>query len=64
MGTNLFCFMFQFYQSLYGHKFPVTCMDFTSDSTVIVTGSKDKNCKLWGLDFCDVRKSIFAHDGE
>jgi U3 small nucleolar RNA-associated protein 12 len=27
----------------------------------LVTGSADKNIKIWGLDFGDCHKSIFAH---
>jgi WD40 repeat protein len=27
----------------------------------MVTGSMDKNLKIWGLDFGDCHKSIFAH---
>lgn len=37
------------------------CMDISSDNTLLVTGSADKNAKLWGLDFGDCHKSIFAH---
>jgi U3 small nucleolar RNA-associated protein 12 len=33
----------------------------SSDETVIVTGSADKNVKIWGLDFGDCQKSMFAH---
>ena len=29
---------------------------------MLVSGSADKNIKLWGMDFGDVHKSIFAHD--
>jgi U3 small nucleolar RNA-associated protein 12 len=36
-------------------------MDISSDSTLIATCSADKNVKLWGLDFGDCHKSIFAH---
>ncbi|KAK3148354.1 hypothetical protein QOZ80_3BG0293970 [Eleusine coracana subsp. coracana] len=46
---------------LYGHKLPVLCMDISSDGTLIVTGSADKNLKIWGMDFGDCHKSIFAH---
>lgn len=53
---------FQFFISLYGHKLPVLCMDISSDSTLIATGSSDRNIKIWGLDFGDCHKSIFAHD--
>jgi U3 small nucleolar RNA-associated protein 12 len=48
--------------SLYGHKLPVLCMDISSDSTLIATGSADRNIKIWGLDFGDCHKSLFAHD--
>ena len=37
-------------------------MDISSDSTLIVTGSADRNIKIWGLDFGDCHKSLFAHD--
>lgn len=36
-------------------------MDISSDGELIVTGSADKNLKIWGLDFGDCHKSIFAH---
>lgn len=32
------------------------------DSRLIVTCSADKNVKIWGLDFGDCHKSIFAHE--
>lgn len=37
-------------------------MDISYDSTIICTGSADRNVKIWGLDFGDCHKSIFAHD--
>lgn len=37
-------------------------MDISFDSKLIVTCSADKNVKIWGLDFGDCHKSIFAHD--
>lgn len=37
-------------------------MDISSDSTLIATGAADRNVKLWGMDFGDCHKSIFAHD--
>jgi U3 small nucleolar RNA-associated protein 12 len=43
-------------------SFPVLSMDISSDSKLIVTCSADKNVKIWGLDFGDCHKSIFAHD--
>lgn len=37
-------------------------MDISYDSTLIATGSGDRNIKIWGLDFGDCHKSIFAHN--
>lgn len=34
----------------------------TQDNTLLVTGSADKNIRIWGLDFGDCHRSIFAHD--
>ncbi|KGG50206.1 hypothetical protein DI09_81p90 [Mitosporidium daphniae] len=51
----------KFFLSLYGHKLPVTAMDFSTDGHLIATASSDKNFKIWGLDFGDCHKSIFAH---
>ena len=51
----------KFFLSLYGHKLPVVSMDISRDNTLLVTGSGDKNVKLWGLDFGDCHKSFFAH---
>uniref|UniRef100_A0A069DXE8 Putative wd40-repeat-containing subunit of the 18s rrna processing complex n=1 Tax=Panstrongylus megistus TaxID=65343 RepID=A0A069DXE8_9HEMI len=53
---------FKFFISLYGHKLPILCTDISSDSTLIITGSADRNVKIWGLDFGDCHKSLFAHD--
>ena len=38
----------KFFLSLYGHKFPVLCMDISYDSTTIITGGADRNIKIWG----------------
>ena len=35
---------------------------FIQDNTLLVTGSADKNIRIWGLDFGDCHRSIFAHD--
>ncbi|XVE96575.1 hypothetical protein REPUB_Repub02eG0234700 [Reevesia pubescens] len=51
----------KFFLSLYDHKLPVLCMDISSYGELIVTGSADKNLRIWGLDFGDCHKSIFAH---
>lgn len=32
------------------------------DSALIGTGSADRNVKIWGLDFGDCHRSMFAHD--
>lgn len=37
-------------------------MDVSSDSKLLITCSADKNIKIWGLDFGDCHKSIFAHE--
>jgi len=37
-------------------------LDISTDGTLAVSGSADKNIKIWGLDFGDCHKSIFAHD--
>jgi U3 small nucleolar RNA-associated protein 12 len=47
--------------NLYGHKLPVLSFDVSTDGTLLISGSADKNVKLWGLDFGDCHKSFFAH---
>jgi U3 small nucleolar RNA-associated protein 12 len=37
-------------------------LDISDDSQLIITASADKNVKIWGLDFGDCHKSLFAHD--
>ena len=44
------------------NQLPVLAMDISDDSKLIVTCSADKNVKIWGLDFGDCHKSIFAHE--
>ena len=51
----------KFFLSLYGHKLPASTIDISSDSTLLISGSADKNVKIWGLDFGDCHRSIFAH---
>ena len=53
---------FKFFLSLYGHKLPVLALDVSSDGTLLASGSADKNLKIWGLDFGDCHRSLFAHD--
>ena len=36
-------------------------MDISYDSKLIVTCSADKNVRIWGLDFGDCHKALFAH---
>ena len=48
--------------SLYGHKLPVLSLDVSSDNTLLVSGSADKNLRIWGMDFGNCHKFIFAHD--
>lgn len=43
-------------------QLPVLSLDISTDSKLIATVSADKNIKIWGLDFGDCHKSIFAHD--
>jgi U3 small nucleolar RNA-associated protein 12 len=52
----------KFFLSLYGHKLPVMSLDISSDSTMLISGSADKNVKIWGLDFGDCHKSLLAHE--
>ncbi|KAF4021436.1 hypothetical protein G4228_013321 [Cervus hanglu yarkandensis] len=37
-------------------------VDTLKDGALIATGSADRNVKIWGLDFGDCHKSLFAHD--
>ncbi len=48
--------------ALYGHKLPVLSVSISSDSRLLVSGSADKNVKIWGLDFGDCHRSMFADD--
>jgi len=51
----------KFFLSLYGHSLPVMCVDTDIESKLLVTGSSDKGCKIWGLDFGDCRRSLYGH---
>jgi U3 small nucleolar RNA-associated protein 12 len=44
------------------YQLPVLSLDISSDSKLIITGSSDKNVKIWGMDFGDCHRSIYAHD--
>lgn len=52
----------KFFINLYGHKLPVLCFDVSTDGHLLISGSADKNVKLWGMDFGDCHKSFFAHN--
>lgn len=43
-------------------QLPVLSLDISFDSKLIITCSADKNIKIWGLDFGDCHRSLFAHD--
>lgn len=47
---------------MYGHKQPVLTMDISFDNRLIITGSSDRHIKIWGLDFGDCHRSLFAHE--
>ena len=49
--------------SLYGHKMPVLCLDYSSDDALIVSGSADKYVRVWGSDFGDCHFALLAHGG-
>jgi WD40 repeat protein len=51
----------KFFLSLYGHKLPVLSLAISTDNTLLISGSADKNVKIWGLDFGDCHRSLFAH---
>lgn len=38
------------------------CIDISYDSTILISGSADKTIKIWGLDFGDCHRSLYAHE--
>lgn len=58
----LYANTFKAFLTLYGHKLPVLSFDISTDNTLLVSGSSDKNIKLWGMDFGDCHKSLFRHN--
>merc|ERR1719506_2286697 len=52
----------KFYLSLYGHRLPVMCVDMSSDSQMLASGSADKNVKLWSTQFGNCHRSLRAHE--
>lgn len=49
------------YLEFYGHSLPITTFTITSDSYLLLSGSVDKTVKIWGTDFGNCRRSIYAH---
>ena len=47
--------------SLYGHKLPITSFAVSSDDAYMVTGSIDKDIRIWDLQFGYCIKTIYAH---
>jgi len=48
----------KFWLSLYGHKLPVLSMDISSDSTLLASGSADKNLKARRQAACLVKSRL------
>ena len=48
--------------TMYGHKLPALSFDISNDDLLLVSGSADKNIKIWGMDFGNCHKSIFGHN--
>lgn len=46
---------------LYGHKLPVSSIDISSDGSILLSGSADKDIRVWDMEFGHCQKSIFAH---
>lgn len=42
---------------------PVLCAAFSSDDTLVVSGSADKYIRVWGADFGDCHCALLAHGG-
>ncbi|KAL5107498.1 WD repeat-containing protein 3 [Taenia crassiceps] len=47
--------------SLYGMSAPVSCMDVSEDSRLLLTGSGDKTVRLWELQFGNCLRRFFKH---
>lgn len=46
---------------LYGHKLPINSFDISSDDSLLVSGSTDKDIRFWDMDFGHSIKTLFAH---
>jgi len=51
----------KFYLSLYGHHLPVLSIDISTDGQLLISGSADKNIKIWGLNFGDLHKVFLTN---
>lgn len=51
-----------FFFTLLIEQLPALTLDVSEDEQLLVSGSADKNVKVWGLDFGDCHRSLFAHD--
>lgn len=40
---------------------PVLCFDYSTDDSLIVSGSSDKYLRIWGTDFGDCHFALLAH---
>lgn len=58
-----YCDSHKLFLNFYGHTMPVLSFDISSDNALMVTGSSDKYLRVWGMDFGDCHKRIFAHQG-
>lgn len=52
----------KFFLNLYGHKLPAVAVCFSDDESVLVSGSTDKNLKIWSPHFGHCQKSVRAHE--
>jgi WD40 repeat protein len=48
--------------SLSGHCQPVLCLENSSSSRLLISGSSDRKIKIWNRDFGGCHRSFFAHD--
>ncbi|XP_050542858.1 WD repeat-containing protein 3 [Daktulosphaira vitifoliae] len=49
---------FKHFIDLYGHTLPVSDLDISYDSSIIITVSGDKTIRIWGLDYGDCHRRL------